>query len=284
MEVESARPAAADVADDAEATALRARDDRTAFAALYVRHREAVYRYLRARCANDEDALELTAMTFERALAAMPRYSSRAGGVVAWLLRIARNAVIDEERKRRPLVPQWKVPEAASADATPEDAAIGAGFARPHIMRAWPFPTTRPCANEDDSGVTNRYVRFDRSAFVRLLTADPPVCRGGRPLEVLANCDRMRRGEPCWCRFEAETIADDLDAIAASDLSEWLTDTLEPEDVETFADDLERAVNVARAKSFDDDAVQRVVHLHTGLRRLVRAGAGLTDRHSDDLD
>jgi RNA polymerase sigma-70 factor, ECF subfamily len=126
MEVESAAAGRGELADDSEATALRARDDRTAFAALYVRHREAVYRYLRARCDNDDDAVELTAVTFERALAAMPRYTSRAGGVVAWLLRIARNAVIDQERKRRPLVPQWKVPEAASADATPEDAAIGA--------------------------------------------------------------------------------------------------------------------------------------------------------------
>lgn len=143
---------------------------------------------------------------------------------------------------------------------------------------------TRFRASEDDSRVSNRYVRFDRSAFVRLLTADPPVCRGGRPLEVLANCDRMRRGEPCWCRFEAETIADDLEAIAATDVSAWLTDTLEPEDVEALADDLDRAVSLAEARSADDDAVQRVAQLHARLRRLVRAGAGLTDRHSDDLD
>ena len=46
--------------------------------------------------------------------------------MVAWLLRIARNAVIDQERKRRPLVPQWKTSEAASAEPTPEEAAIGA--------------------------------------------------------------------------------------------------------------------------------------------------------------
>lgn len=101
---------------------------------------------------------------------------------------------------------------------------------------------------------------------------------------MLLNCDRMRRGDPCWCRFEAETVADDLEGIAAGDLSEWLTDTLEPEDVEAFAADIERAVSAARARSVDDDAVQRVVHLHAMLLRLVRAGAGLTDRHSDDLD
>jgi len=136
----------------------------------------------------------------------------------------------------------------------------------------------------DESWMSSRYVRFDRPPFLRLLTADPPVCRGGRPLEVLANCDRLRRGDPCWCRFEAEAIVEDLEAIGAPALSDWLTDTLEPEDVEAFADEIERAINGARPRSEDDDAVQRVAHWHVRLRRLVRAGAGLTDRYSDDLD
>lgn len=76
---------AADVEQSDEATALRARHDRAAFAELYVQHRERVFRYLRARCASDDDALELTAKTFERALQAMPRYATRGGGVAAWL-------------------------------------------------------------------------------------------------------------------------------------------------------------------------------------------------------
>ncbi len=115
-----------DVSIDHEATAARARSDREAFGALYVAHRETVFRYLRARCGSDDDALDLTGVTFERALAAIPRYASRGGGVVAWLLRIARNAVIDQERRRRPLIPQWKAPEHASPDPTPEEASINA--------------------------------------------------------------------------------------------------------------------------------------------------------------
>ena len=114
------------MAIDDEAIALSARDDREAFATLYVRHRETVYRYLRARCATDDDALELTAGTFERALVAMPRYASRGGGVVAWLLRIARNAVIDQERRRPRLVRDWETAEPASRQPTPEERAIGA--------------------------------------------------------------------------------------------------------------------------------------------------------------
>jgi len=113
-----------DHADEVEATALRARDDREAFAALYVRHRETVFRYLRARCAADDDALALTAVTFERALVAIHRYAPRGGGVVAWLLRIARNAVIDQERRRRPADLASLSPEPPATDPSPEGAVI----------------------------------------------------------------------------------------------------------------------------------------------------------------
>lgn len=64
----------------------------------------------------------------------------------------------------------------------------------------------------------------------------------------------------------------------------WLTDTLEPEDVEAFAEDVLRAIEAPRTPPVDEDAVQRVAHLHTWLRHLVRAGAGLIARYSDDLD
>jgi RNA polymerase sigma-70 factor, ECF subfamily len=79
--------------------ALAARTDPEAFGLLYRRHRLSVYRYLRSRTSSDEDAIDLTATTFERALVAMPRYRPRGGGVVAWLLRIARNAAIDAGRR-----------------------------------------------------------------------------------------------------------------------------------------------------------------------------------------
>lgn len=86
---------------DDEAVAALARTDRGAFAELYVRHRDAVYGYLRARTDVDDDALELTAVTFERALVAIDGYRPRGAGFRAWLFRIARNAAADEGRRRR---------------------------------------------------------------------------------------------------------------------------------------------------------------------------------------
>ena len=111
--------------DPAEELALRAGTDGEAFAELYRRHRAAVFRYLRARCRDDDLALELTAVTFEKALRSIRRYQTKGGGVVAWLLRIARNAAADHERRERPLVPQWRMnTDRPSPEPTPEEAAV----------------------------------------------------------------------------------------------------------------------------------------------------------------
>lgn len=82
-----------------EELALAARSDPAAFGLLYDRHRLAVFRYLRTRTSAEDDAAELTAVAFERALTAMPRYRPIGGGFLAWLLRIARNAAIDAGRR-----------------------------------------------------------------------------------------------------------------------------------------------------------------------------------------
>jgi RNA polymerase sigma-70 factor (ECF subfamily) len=86
--------------DDAE-LAHAATEDRAAFAAIYERHRTPVYRYLRARTASDADAQDLTATTFERAMGAIHRFRPVGGGMIAWLIRIARNAHSDALRQQR---------------------------------------------------------------------------------------------------------------------------------------------------------------------------------------
>ncbi len=129
-----------DVDDD---LAKRARTDLEAFGELYVRNRDPVFRYLRSRCATEDDALELTAVTFEKALRGIHRYRPQAGGLRAWLVRIARNAAVDAHRRGRKLASEAGAESlAVSSAVSPEDAAI-AGDERRRIrdmVAALPAP------------------------------------------------------------------------------------------------------------------------------------------------
>lgn len=91
--------AEAQVPSEEDAIVAAAVADRSQFALIYQRYRLPVYRYLRARGADDEMAGDLTNVTFERALGSLSGYRPRGGGLRAWLFRIARNAWIDEHRR-----------------------------------------------------------------------------------------------------------------------------------------------------------------------------------------
>lgn len=121
IELEHERPAGA----RDEELALAARSDPAAFGILYERHRLAVFRYLRTRTRTEDDAAELTAATFERALIAMPRYRPAGGGFLAWILRIARNAAIDAGR-RATTVPLDEAAAERDSTSTPEGHLLGA--------------------------------------------------------------------------------------------------------------------------------------------------------------
>ena len=91
--------------------AVAARTDNGAFEQLYVRHRNAVYSYLRTRTTDGDDAADLTALTFERAYVGIGRYRPGGAGVRAWLLGIARNAAIDHGRRRLAAPPPDRPPD-----------------------------------------------------------------------------------------------------------------------------------------------------------------------------
>lgn len=86
---------------DVDATLARraAAGEAEAFGVLYDRHVDAVYRYVFYRVRNEAEAEDVTSEVFMRALRAIPRYEPRQA-FLAWLYRIARNAVIDRGRRR----------------------------------------------------------------------------------------------------------------------------------------------------------------------------------------
>jgi RNA polymerase sigma-70 factor, ECF subfamily len=64
-----------------------------------------IYRYIAVRVRRREDAEDLTHLVFERIVAALPRYHHNGRPFAAWAFRIARNAVIDHQRRVRPTEP-----------------------------------------------------------------------------------------------------------------------------------------------------------------------------------
>ncbi len=112
-------------ASDGEAELIeRAKADRRAFAPLYSRYLDTVYRYCYRRLGTREAAEDATGEVFYKALAALSGYHD--GSFAAWLLTIARNVVIDGFRHRRdeePLGPEHDPPDDV---ATPEELAIAA--------------------------------------------------------------------------------------------------------------------------------------------------------------
>ncbi|HHS97844.1 MAG TPA: sigma-70 family RNA polymerase sigma factor [Chloroflexi bacterium] len=85
----------------------RAKEDPEAFGILYERYVSQIYRYLYYRTGSHEDAEDLTARTFYRALRRFPHYVDRGAPFTAWLYRIAHNVVVNwmRDRQRRPVVP-----------------------------------------------------------------------------------------------------------------------------------------------------------------------------------
>ncbi len=95
--------AATDSAVEAEEEAVlieRAKSDPEAFGRLYERHVDRIYNYIYYRTGNAQDAEDLTARTFHRALNNISRYKQRGVPFSAWLYRIAHNLVANWHRDR----------------------------------------------------------------------------------------------------------------------------------------------------------------------------------------
>ncbi|HEX5763288.1 MAG TPA: sigma-70 family RNA polymerase sigma factor [Solirubrobacterales bacterium] len=83
------------------ATQVEEREDaRLSFDDLYRRSRDDVYAYVASLLRDASAAEEVTATAFERAYRKRDRFDPRRGGPRGWLFGIARNAALDELRRR----------------------------------------------------------------------------------------------------------------------------------------------------------------------------------------
>jgi RNA polymerase sigma-70 factor (ECF subfamily) len=90
---------------DSELIAL-AKEDPDSFGLLYERYVGRIYNYVYYRTGNHQDAEDLTARTFYRALKHISRYTDRGAPFSAYLYRIAHNVVANWHRdtKRRQII------------------------------------------------------------------------------------------------------------------------------------------------------------------------------------
>ena len=77
-----------------------AQEDPGRFAELYELNFDRVYAYIAVRIHNRIEAQDLTAHVFQQALANIGKFKWRGAPFIAWLYRIAANAIADQARKK----------------------------------------------------------------------------------------------------------------------------------------------------------------------------------------
>lgn len=117
---------------DEAALVTVAQHDRVAFGPLYERYVDSIYRYVYGRLGNHAEAEDVTARTFQQALAALPEFEHNNASFGAWLAAIARDqiaqrgpvdangAMLDEQSDESPEPvagdPVWPVTDDDAAD------------------------------------------------------------------------------------------------------------------------------------------------------------------------
>ena len=100
--------------------------DTETFAALYERTFPRVYAYVASLLRDRSAAEDVTAQAFERAYRRRATYRKRRGSHEAWLFGIARNAALDELRRRKRTAALVAEPADVAEEAAPDDAAEAA--------------------------------------------------------------------------------------------------------------------------------------------------------------
>lgn len=113
-----------EAADEHDLVARARRGDAEAFRALYARYLPRVYAYVAYRVGRAQDAEDITAEVFVKAVAGLARFEDRgAGAFGGWLFRIAHNQVAlfyRQQRRAGESIPLEELPDVSSGELLPE--------------------------------------------------------------------------------------------------------------------------------------------------------------------
>ena len=171
--------------------------DRRAFTRLYRELHPLVARYVARRVDSRADAEELVAEVFRRVVEHLRDFDPARGSVRAWVLRIARNAVIDHYRTRKTPVALEQIADGLRETTGPLDHMLADERATrvrallaecpEDTRRLLAMPPPNPRAAEDTRAFMQRvaaididrcpYCRSGRWRCVEALPADPAVLR-----------------------------------------------------------------------------------------------------------
>ena len=112
----------------------RTSSTRLDFEALYRSARDDVFAYVATLLRDRGAAEDVTALAFERAFRKRTSFDARRGSERAWLFGIARNAALDELRRRKRSAAMAAEP--ADVDAAPAEDAADAAFQRVALRAA----------------------------------------------------------------------------------------------------------------------------------------------------
>ncbi len=110
--------------------------DREAFASLYDRHVEHVYKHIYYKVPNKSDAEDITQEVFIRAWKYIDKYRYTGAPFVAWLFKIARNLIVDNYRARKKEVPLVEPEAFSQTGETNPEAITEASLNRSHVRKA----------------------------------------------------------------------------------------------------------------------------------------------------
>ncbi len=109
--------------------------DAEAFGLLYERHAQAVFRFLYSHLNNRMDAEDLTGEVFLRAWRSLPRYRYQGAPFLAFLFRVARNALVDAYRRSSTAATDTVADIETVADAAEPADVVHANLEREEVRR-----------------------------------------------------------------------------------------------------------------------------------------------------
>ena len=110
--------------------------DKAAFAALYDKYIDQVYRHVYYRVSNRADAEDITQEVFIKAWKAINKYTKTGAPFVAWLIAIAHNLIIDHYRAKKNLVSLEEAGASSEIDATSPEAMAEASLSKSYVRNA----------------------------------------------------------------------------------------------------------------------------------------------------